>query len=497
LKQNKSDSAVKMEKSKILLYAKSTLSAQKIIKLLEASNYTVTSVVSRLRDIYPKIIEDKPNLILLDTKFAQNKLKIAQQISERFNLPVVFLISKSDKKAVEEAEAAKHHNFLFKPFNKNELETSIKAALSAPPTKERQKKRIEQPDQSRRIENQYRLIVENINEGIVVQNEKGIITYVNKKFLEMMGYDEQEVLGKPITQFLGEGLLKKDKEQKFGRKKPWEKTWEFSWRRKDGKRIYTILSPKLIYDEEGHFKGSVAVLTDNTAQRLVERELRRSREQLRKLSYHLQSVREKESRRIAGEIHDELGQLLTALKIDISWLGRRIPKTNEEREKYYEKIKSMEKLVDQTIETVQKISSELRPGLLDDLGLIPALEWLGQDFQKRTGINCQTEFRCRKSEFEPDLSTAIFRISQEALTNVSRHAKATQVNILLKEERGMLKLEIHDNGQGIKEEEIYSPFSLGLMGMRERIRPLGGELKIESSSEGGTALLINIPLKMY
>jgi len=483
-----------MSKERILLYGPTTSSSQEIKKILKNSGYTVTSVIIDLKEIYPKIIDEKPDLILLDQGFDPNKLKIATQISERFSLPVIFLISASDKRKVEGSKTAANFNFLLKPIDERELEVAVKLALYKQVAERNIRERIEQAVQER--EKRYQLLIENINQGIIIQDEKGVITFANKCFLEMMGYDEQEVLGKPITQFLGEGLLKKDKGQELGLKKPWEKTWEFYWRRKDGKRIYTILSPKLIYDKEGRFKGSVAVLTDTTTQRQVERELRRSREQLRKLSYHLQSVREEESKRIAVEIHDELGQLLTALKIDISWLCRKIPKTNKERKKYYEKIKSMEKLVDQTIKTVQKISSELRPGLLDDLGLFPALEWLGQDFQKRTGIKCQTEFSCRQTEFESELSTSIFRISQEALTNVTRHAKATQVNISLKEEAGFLKFEIHDNGQGIREEEIYSPFSLGLMGMRERIRPFGGELKIESIPEGGTALMINIPLKM-
>jgi two-component system sensor histidine kinase UhpB len=265
--------------------------------------------------------------------------------------------------------------------------------------------------------------------------------------------------------------------------------------RKDGKRIYTLLSPKPIYDDIGQLRGSVSVLTDISARREVEKELNKSREQLRNLSQYLQSVREKESTRIAREIHDELGQHLTALKMDLSILSRLVLSNEEEQKKFLNKLNEMSKLIDSTIHTVQKISAELRPGLLDDLGLIPALEWLSQDFQNRLNIDCKLHIDCNDIGVDPDLATAIFRISQEALTNVVRHANASKVSIRLREIDGKLELRISDNGKGISENDVFSASSLGLMGMRERLHPFGGELRIDGIPQVGTTLIAILPLE--
>jgi two-component system sensor histidine kinase UhpB len=186
---------------------------------------------------------------------------------------------------------------------------------------------------------------------------------------------------------------------------------------------------------------------------------------------------------------------LTALKIDLSWLANRIPPLEEGGKEILEKIGSMSDLMDKTIQTVQKISAELRPVLLDDLGLVPAIEWLSQDFENRTKIKCRLQLCCDNVALAPDCSTAIFRISQEALTNVARHARATRVDINLREQNGALVLKISDNGKGIMEDKICAPSSLGLMGMRERIRPFGGELHITGIPRKGTALSVTLPLE--
>src|SRR4030042_1010900 len=238
-------------------------------------------------------------------------------------------------------------------------------------------------------EERFRQLLENINEGIVIQNKKNIIPYANRKFLRMIGYRQDEVIGRPITALLGKGWRRKDRGGEDGAEKERWKSTEIAWNRKDGKTVFTILSPQPIYDKKGQFSGSIAVLTDITDRRNVEIELRRSHEELRNLSQHLEFVREKESKRIASEIHDVLGKQLTSLKIDLSWLPDRIRAGEKDAGKILEKISAMSGLIDQTIQAVQKISAELRPGMLDDLGLFPAIEWLAMDFQNRTKIRCR------------------------------------------------------------------------------------------------------------
>jgi signal transduction histidine kinase len=201
-------------------------------------------------------------------------------------------------------------------------------------------------------------------------------------------------------------------------------------------------------------------------------------------------VRERESTRIAREIHDELGQILTALKMDLSWLNKRL--TNGQKA-LREKTKSMSKLTDMIIRAVQRISTELRPGILDDLGLIPAIEWQAQEFQDRTDIKCEITIDNGEIDLDQDRSTSLFRIFQEALTNVARHANATKIKVSLKERPDKLLLKIEDNGRGITEEQISDPKSFGLIGIRERIYPWGGEVNIKGIWNEGTTVTVILP----
>jgi signal transduction histidine kinase len=227
------------------------------------------------------------------------------------------------------------------------------------------------------------------------------------------------------------------------------------------------------------------------AQRETENELLSSHEELRALGAHQQSVREEERKRISREIHDELGQTLTALKLDLSWLGKKLCK---EQNVLCEKTGSMTALIDSIILTVQRVSAELRPSMLDDLGLKEAMEWEMKEFQGRTGI--AGEFRCDLTDLDGDMErrTTIFRIFQEALTNVARHSQASRVSVTVEETADTLALSIGDNGRGITDKEIADPKSLGLIGIRERVRLRGGKVRINGSRDKGTMVRVIIPL---
>jgi len=243
---------------------------------------------------------------------------------------------------------------------------------------------------------------------------------------------------------------------------------------------------------DGLLKLILGISQDVTERKVVEQELKNSREQLRILLAHLQSVREDERTRISREIHDELGQSLTALKIDLSWLLKRL---NREQKPLVEKAELMSNLIDMNIQTVKRISAELRPGLLDDLGLPAAFEWQAEDFQKRTGIHCEVRIRPEDIALDRNLSTAIFRIFQETLTNVVRHAKARNVSVTLTKKREEFLLEVRDDGKGITEKQISSPKSIGLIGMRERVHFFGGDVKISGRKDKGTVVTVTIPVK--
>jgi signal transduction histidine kinase len=219
-------------------------------------------------------------------------------------------------------------------------------------------------------------------------------------------------------------------------------------------------------------------------------ELQHSFQQLRALATRLQSVREEERKRVAREIHDQLGQALTAIKIDVSALIRDLPADQKQQTK---STSSVLKLVDETIESVRRISTELRPGILDDLGLVAAVEWAGQEFQARTGTKCRLELPQNDIAVDQDRATAIFRIFQETLTNIARHAGANEVEARLTHEDGDLTLEVHDNGKGIPEGKLQKGESLGILGMRERALLFGGELTIASVLGKGTVMRVRIP----
>ena len=223
----------------------------------------------------------------------------------------------------------------------------------------------------------------------------------------------------------------------------------------------------------------------------AEMELKRSQELFRSLSAHLQEVREDERTRIARRIHDDLGQALTALKIDLSWLNKKLASNQDP---VREKLQSMVTLINETVATVHNVSEDLRPGILDDFGLSAAIEWQAEEFQKRTGIECRISLASDESNLNKEKSTNLFRIVQESLTNVIRHADATKVEINLTEKDGMLLLEIVDNGKGISKDAITNPKSFGLIGIKERVHSLGGEVDIVGTPHEGTRLMVTMSI---
>jgi len=232
--------------------------------------------------------------------------------------------------------------------------------------------------------------------------------------------------------------------------------------------------------------------TEKMGRRKADKELERSHEQLRKLAAHLQSIREEERTNIAREMHDELGQALTALKMDLFAMKKKLA-TNQGIETLPELVEADLKLVNTTLKTVKRLCTELRPSILDHLGLGAAIEWQAQEFQKRSGIGCEVNLVPSDTTFDGDFSSALFRIFQESLTNVLRHAKATKVMTTLSDQGGSIILEIADNGIGITNEHLSKPNSFGLMGMRERVQSCNGEIRIAGSQNAGTTITVIVP----
>ncbi len=222
----------------------------------------------------------------------------------------------------------------------------------------------------------------------------------------------------------------------------------------------------------------------------AQEKLRRSYDQLRALTGHLRFVREEERTRIAREVHDELGQALTGLKLDLAWLHGKLTGERALRRK----VKAMSAHVDLTIHTVRRIATELRPGVLDNLGLAAAIEWQTADFQERTGIRCKVKIDVRDSIWDREFSTMCFRVFQETLTNIARHAKATRVEVILAQIDQELVMTVRDNGRGISEKEVVHARSIGIIGMRERVAQVGGQVFFFGVPSRGTTVTMRVPM---
>jgi signal transduction histidine kinase len=236
---------------------------------------------------------------------------------------------------------------------------------------------------------------------------------------------------------------------------------------------------------------TTVTIRDVTRHKRTEDVLRASREQLREFAARLDQVREEERTRVAREIHDDLGQALTIFKMDLAWLQGKTKGADVARKK----IKAMIRDVDQTIERFRRIVSELRPSILDEMGLTAALEWQVAQIQQRTGIRCIFETTKEDFNLPPDTAAALFRVVQEALTNVVRHAGARQVRVTLRPAADILRIAITDDGKGLARNQVDDRKSFGIVGMRERVHRIGGEFKIFSGPGRGTRLEIAAPLK--
>jgi PAS domain S-box-containing protein len=352
-------------------------------------------------------------------------------------------------------------------------------------------------------EQEFRAIVENAPDQIIRYDREFRRSYVNPAVVKAYGLPAEALTGKPIGSVVQDaGLEVKDDEvaqvrQRIasvfdtGKSHEYEMTWPMPAERK----YYSVrLFPEL--DLNGSVVNVLAISRDITKRRQAEEKLKATSDQLRALSASVQSAREEEATRIAREIHDELGSALTSLKLDLESIRREeSPATSDaDPSRLREQIKSMMQLVDQTVDTVRRISSELRPSVLDDIGLVAAMRWQARQFEAQAGIVCQCDFGLEEVDLDQQQSTAIFRVFQEALTNVLRHAEATRIDITLEKEDDDLVLTISDNGRGITAAEKSEPLSLGLLGMRERVNLIGGTIDIAGVEGKGTEIMVRVSM---
>jgi PAS domain S-box-containing protein len=350
--------------------------------------------------------------------------------------------------------------------------------------------RIETARALRQSEERFRSLIESAPTAIMI-SRKITLLYANQAYLRMFGYSvPAEIKDTSVLNYVSPEDIRTIKARirarEQGRKVP--DTYEIKCRRKDGSIFPVHVEVARIQFADGPV--SVAFLTDITELKIKEKELRESREQLRSLAARLESLREEERTILSREIHDEFGQSLTGLKMDLAWLARRLPR---DQDALVQKADSMLKLVDESVKLIRKISTRLRPGILDDFGLLAAMEWQAREFDHRTGIRCSMSSNTKDIHLDKNASSSIFRVFQEALTNIARHSEATKVDVRLRQGRNKLVMEIQDNGRGLRDDEVQPHKSLGILGMRERVQLMEGTFTIQGAPGKGTKIRVSVP----
>lgn len=386
--------------------------------------------------------------------------------------------------------------FLREPRDEDERLVEVITAVAAQIGLVVEHKRME--DALRESENLWRTIFNDAAVGIALVNTQGSLLQTNSALQRMLGYTAEEMQQLSILDITHPDDMPQDEALHHALTEGRLDSYQIENRylRKDGQIVWGNLTASLVRNEHGQADFGIGMVEDVTERKQAEQQLKATTAQLRALTASLDHAREEERTRIAREIHDELGGALTSLRWDLEAM-KKLPARKENHVQIPsldERIASMLGLIDTTIQAIRRISSELRPSILDDLGLVEAITWQAQQFQTRTGILCECKGSLETVDLNHEQSTAVFRIFQETLTNVLRHAQATRVDILIEQDEKAVVLTIRDNGKGITENEATGAQSLGLLGMRERAHLIGGEFNITGSAGKGTVVTVRVPL---
>ncbi len=456
-------------KLKILHLEDSSNDAELIARYLKKANVSCDIKAVADRQSYENALHEfKPDLILSDHTLPQfnsiNALKIAKSVKP--DLPFILITGTVSEEFAVDCIRGGANDYILKS-NLTRLPNAIRTAL-----KER-----EANNKLRSSEERYKQIVEKAHEGIWILNLNFETLFVNKKMSEILGYSFEEMMGKKLVSFL-------DEESKtiVVSAMPGYTTeyLELKCRTKAGRQIWIELSTSALSGGHDEFIGVLGMVTDITDRKIAHEKLVQSEKQIRNFAKHLNQTMEEESARIAREIHDELGQQLAGIKMALTALKR------NDKEDFEKTIVGIMEDVDVTIQSVRKIATELRPGILDTLGLIPSLEWMVGEFQRKKGVRCVVKTPATQPKIDKNVSVCYFRICQESLTNITKHANADKVEVQLEIEGDEMTLTVSDNGKGIASEKLENPFSMGLLGMRERARIIGADLQITSEKGKGT-----------
>ncbi|MGE5840725.1 MAG: PAS domain S-box protein, partial [Deltaproteobacteria bacterium] len=296
----------------------------------------------------------------------------------------------------------------------------------------------------------YRTLVETMTDGLVILDDAGRLIYTNDKASEILGYRKDEIIGRLAIDFLDPPSKQVYQEQMVRRRRGEAGSYELSWFKKDGQRVFVLVSPRPLFDEKGQFKGSFGVITDITERKRMEMSLRESEKQIRSLSLKLLNSQETERKRISKELHDELGQALAVLKLNMNFVESQLPAEQAELRK---ECRESVKYIDETIENVRRLSQDLSPSILEELGLSAALRKLFDHFQNSFDVRVIQRIPGLDGLLPPQAKILIYRIFQEVFTNIVKHAQARTVSVKMAEEDGEISIDIEDDGRGFDSEK--------------------------------------------
>jgi len=428
------------------------------------------------------------DVCLLDYRLGErNGLELLREaIAKESKAPIIFLTGQGDYEVDVEAMRAGAADYLVKgKIDVPVLERSIRYAI--------ERKRAE--EELRNSEQRFRNLVETVNEGLGLQDEKGLLTYANEKFCEMLGYSREELIGRPVMDLFDEAnrLILEDEMDKSRRGE--RASYEIELLTESGRRVPTIISTSPVFDESGTFRGGIAAFTDVTSIKQAAEALRESEEQFRSLACRLLSAQEDERKRIAGELHRRIDASLSAVKFNLEALRKRI----EKNEVAPEALAGLISMIQDVMNESRRIIEDLRPAMLDDLGIAATTGWFCKEFQRTfPDIDIERKIAVKDGEVPESLKIVIFRVIQEAFHNIARSSRTERVDLSLTQRDGAIELCIEDNGIGFDLHSVLSEQNsseVGLTCMKERTELSGGSFVIESGSEKGTRICASWPLR--
>jgi len=423
-----------------------------------------------------------PNLVLLDAMMPDlDGFEVCAQLKAdeaTRAIPVIFISALDDTQTETRGLALGAADFVTKPINVAVLLARVKTHLAL-------------YAQRRSLEGMFRDVIEFAPDAFVLADMQGRIVQVNARTEALFGYPRSELIGRPVEILIPprlSGVHEEHRRAYLHRADNLRMGAALPCRRKDGTEFPGDINLSPLQTNRGRLL--MAVVRDVSERVQGEQDLRESRQRLREMAAQSEAMREYERKSIAREVHDELGQVLTALRMDLTFLDlRHGPQAPE----LQAKLRDMRGLVDRAIQGVRNVASNLRPTALD-MGLVPAIDWLCSELRRHTGIDCVFDYEAPGLELPEERAIGLFRIVQESLTNVTRYAQAHRVQVRLRREGDALLLQVRDDGRGFDAAAAGRGKSFGLLGMQERAVALGGTLEIDSAPGQGTTVRVAVPL---